>query len=295
MKIQKKRDYNMLENQIICGNNTTVLNQLPDQSIDLVVTSPPYDEMRDYNGYTFNWEVFTVLAQCLYRKMKIGGVIVWIVNDQQKNNAKSGTSYRQALYFMDCGFKLYDNIIWDKGGFRLPFLNHYHQVYENMFILSKDDPKTVHLIRDRKVKNAGMKHEVSHMIREKDGTMRPSSKQKIHVYPEFSVRYNIWTIYPTNTQSDRTALEHPAAFPDQLAEDHILSWSNPDDLVVDPFNGSGTTCKMAYLNNRKYIGIDCSAEYCALAEKRLYLTTPQQYQATKKQYAVSKLTKLGEY
>jgi len=252
-------------NQIICGDCVEVMKSWPDECIDLTVTSPPYDNLRDYKGYTFDFET---IAKELYRITKPGGVVVWIVADATINGSETGTSFRQALYFKDvCGFKLHDTMIYKKKSTIFPDTNRYYQVFEYMFVFSKGTPKTFNLIRDRR--NLGFGNAIGHSDRQKDGTLKERRKGKI--IPKLGVRFNIWE-YSTgcgNSAQDEIAFQHPAIFPEQLAADHIISWSNPGDIVLDPMCGSGTTCKMALKLGRRFIGIDIAEEYCEIARKRV--------------------------
>lgn len=238
------------------------MRSLPDDFIDLTVTSPPYDNLRKYNG--FEWD-FEATAKELYRATKHGGVVVWVVNDSTVKGSESGTSFRQALYFKEIGFNLHDTMIWDKGSFSFPSKNCYHQVFEYMFIFSKGKPKSLNFIKDRKNKYLG---ERGASGRNKEG-IRNTGKSEVR--DEFGKRFNIWH-YPIgggHCTKDKMAYQHPAIFPEQLVQDHILSWSNEGAIVLDPFMGSGTTAKMALLNNRKFIGFEISKEYCAIANERI--------------------------
>lgn len=222
--------------------------------IDLTVTSPPYDNLRKYNGYSFDFER---TAQELYRITKEGGVVVWVVGDQTFKGSESGTSFKQALYFKEIGFNLHDTMIYEKSGFAYPESNRYAQIFEYMFILSKGKPNTVNLIKDRPNKYVG--------------TMGGNHRGGLCKRGEFGTRFNIWRYNngKFNSSKDKVAFKHPAIFPEKLAEDHILSWSNEGDLVFDPFAGSGTTLKMAKVNNRKFIGMEISKEYCDIIKERL--------------------------
>lgn len=246
---------------LLQGDSAQVLKTLDAASIDLTVTSPPYDNLRTYKGnYQFDFET---IAQELYRVTKPGGVVVWVVGDATINGSETGTSFRQALYFMGLGFNLHDTMIWDKGGFSAvgALQNRYAPVFEYMFIYSKDFPKIFNPIKDRQNIHRG--ELASGTIRKIDGSTKPMSKvMKIH---EKGQRFNIWTINP---QGNGTG--HPAPFPESLARDHILSWSNPGDTVLDPFLGSGTTGKMAVLYDRNFIGIEIESEYMAIAERRIH-------------------------
>lgn len=248
----------MLElNQIYHGDCLEIVRALPDNCIDLTVTSPPYDNLRTYKGYLFD---FKPIAQELLRITKSGGVVVWIVGDATKRGNETGTSFRQALYFKEIGFNLHDTMIWHKSNaFNFGSNLCYRQEFEYMFVFTKDRIKTTNFICDVPAKTAGQvaKGARKHV----DG-----SRDKVpdFVVSEFRKRGNIWSI-PTSNKS----FGHPATFPEQLAEDHILSWSNEGDVVLDPMCGSGTTCKMAKLNNRQYIGIDIAKEYVEIARKRV--------------------------
>ncbi len=250
--------------QIICGDCDEIMKSWPDECIDLTVTSPPYDNLRDYRGYTFDFES---IARELYRVTKPGGVVVWVVGDGSVNGSETGTSFRQALYFKDvCGFKLHDTMIYKKKASRFPNINRYYQVFEYMFVFSKGRPKTVNLIRDKR--NLCFGSAISGADRKKDGTLKERRKG---IVSKLGVRSNIWE-YPTGwliSARDEIAFQHPAIFPEQLAADHIISWSNHGDIVLDPMCGSGTTCKMALKLGRRFIGIDIAEEYCEIARKRV--------------------------
>ena len=230
-----------------------------DTFVDLTVTSPPYDNLRNYQGYSFNFEE---IAKELYRITKDGGVLVWIVGDATISGSETGTSFKQALYFMELGFNLHDTMIWSKGGFSAvgSLALRYGPVFDYMFVFSKGRPKTFNPIKDRKTKRAGTSFKGATM-RCVDGIRRPSSK--IYTIKEYGQRYNIWEIPP------KGYLSHPAPFPEQLVEGHILSWSNPGDLIYDPFMGSGTTAVVSLQHNRNYIGSEISKEYCEMAQRRV--------------------------
>ena len=235
-------------NKIHTENCLDTMGKMSDESIDLVVTSPPYDDLRSYNGYSFD---FGAIARELHRVVKQSGVVVWVVGDQTQNGSESGSSFRQALTFMDIGFNLHDTMIYEKNSSTYPAQksgNRYSQIFEYMFILSKGKPKAS-LICDKPNKWAGHKDF--------------SGKLKNPV-PEFSPRTNIWR-YITSFNG----VKHPAPFPEQLAADHIMTWSVEDDIVYDPFMGSGTTAKMALQLKRRFIGSEISSEYVAIAQKRL--------------------------
>ena len=246
-------------NKVYQGDCLEVMKTFTDECIDLTVTSPPYDNLRDYNGYNFNFEG---IAQELYRITKKGGIVVWVVGDATIKGSETGTSFKQALYFKEIGFNLHDTMIWNKGCFSAvgTLKSRYASVFEYMFILSKGYPKSFNPIKDRKTIHGGKK--VNGTVRNKDGSTKPYSKEV--TINEYGQRFNIWEQSPQRQRGG-----HPAPFPEKLAEDHIKSWSNEGDLVLDPMCGSGTTCKMAKLNNRNFIGIDCSEEYCKIASERI--------------------------
>jgi DNA modification methylase len=237
---------------------------LPDESVDLTVTSPPYDNLRTYNGYSFDFEN---VAKELYRVTKKGGVVVWVVGDATINGSETGTSFKQALYFKDVvGFRLHDTMIYAKENPMPLTHNRYEQQFEYMFVLSKGKPKTFNpLLKENK--DAG---------KNKGGTFRHEGnelekKHKLVQTKKKGYKYNIWfyAVGKGGTTRDDFAFKHPAMFPEKLAQDHILSWSNPGDIVLDPFMGSGTTAKMALLNKRNFIGFEISEEYVKIANQRL--------------------------
>ena len=239
------------------------MRQIEDNTIDLTVTSPPYDDLRKYNGYSFDFEN---TAKELYRVTKDGGVVVWVVADKTKNGSETGTSFKQALFFKDIGFNLHDTMIYmsDK-----PPLTHnrYEQKFEYMFVFSKGKPKTFNPIMEE-CKYAGSDKKARTFRHTGDELQETHIKNKVN---KEKIKGNVWyfsTGYNKSTK-DIIAFKHPAIFPEQLANDHIISWSNEGDTVLDIFSGSGTTAKMAKLNNRNYIGFEISKEYCDIAEERL--------------------------
>ena len=234
---------------------------LDNDYIDLVVTSPPYDNLRDYNGFSFD---FYNTAIQLYRVIKQGGVLVWIVSDQTINGSETGTSFKQALNFIEIGFNLHDTMVWSKDTTSYPDSNRYYNTFEYMFILSKGKPKTFNPIKDRKNKYSG--HKVHGTSRLPSGeTYRKSNDMKTTI-PDYGSRFNVWQI-PTEKNSKK--YNHPAMMPIQLAKDHILSWSNKGDLVFDPFIGSGTVGVASIQLSREFIGCDISKEYCEIARNRI--------------------------
>jgi site-specific DNA-methyltransferase (adenine-specific) len=247
------------------GDCLEVMKQIPDKSVDLTVTSPPYDNLRTYNGYSFDFEG---IAKELYRVTKDGGVVVWVVGDATINGSETGTSFKQALYFKEIGFNLHDTMIYQKNNFANPSSNRYHQIFEFMFILSKGKPKSFNPIKDRKNVCAGESNWGANKARQKDGSFKERPKK---IVSEYGMRYNIWEFMTSKgfATKDNFAYSHPAIFPEKVAYDHIISWSNEGDTVLDCFLGSGTTGKMANQLNRKFIGIEISQEYLEIAKGRI--------------------------
>lgn len=247
---------------LMLGDCLERMKEIPDGSVDLTVTSPPYDNLRSYNGNNAQWgeHVWREVLAELYRVTAKGGVVVWIVQDKCVNGGESMTSFRQALRFAECGFLLYDTMIWKKPSPQAPTEGRYYDVFEYMFVFSKGRPKTLKLLRDRKNKSAGtVSNKETRSCREDR-----KIKNEKRVVAEFSRRFNVWEI---SRGSNKT--KHPAVFPEQLANDHIISWSNAGDIVFDPFMGSGTTGKMAKLNNRSFIGIEMDEGYFEIAKERI--------------------------
>jgi DNA modification methylase len=228
-----------------------------DSCIDLTVTSPPYDGLRVYNGYSFN---FDSVASELYRVTKQGGVVVWIIGDSTTKGSESGTSFRQALGFKEAGFNLHDTMIWRKSNPMPKFRSkRYFDVFEYMFVLSKGQPKTFNPLMQSN-KRAGELYDYTAKVKT---TGKVRTKKTFNINDE---RYkdNIWECAVAKNETD-----HPAVFPESLIADHIKSWSNEGDIVYDPFIGSGTTALAARSLGRNYIGSEISQEYCQIAESRL--------------------------
>ncbi|MDP2174344.1 MAG: site-specific DNA-methyltransferase [Bacteroidota bacterium] len=267
---------NLIEENIIyneCCLQT--MKKMPENYVDLIITSPPYDDLRTYNnhikgiksefnGFSFQFES---IAKELFRITKQGGVVVWIVSDATTNGNETGNSFRQALFFKECGFNLFDTMIYSKPPRGAVGNNTtYWQSFEYMFVLSKGRPKTINLITDRENKESR---------KGDNGTKRLQNGELLKVsrggYGEYGRRTNIWeyNIGKGHSASDEFAYEHPAIFPEKLARDHIESWSNEGDLIYDPMIGSGTVAKMAILENRNFIGSEIIKDYCNIAEKRI--------------------------
>lgn len=249
------------------GDCLEVMKDIPDGSIDMVMTSPPYDNLRSYNGNIEQWnfEKFKSIANELFRIVKKGGVIVWIVADQTKNYTESGTSFKQAIYFKEIGFKIYDTMIWQKPtASAIGSLRRYENIFEYMFVFSKGRPKTVNIIRDKPNKCRGEK--VGGAVRGFDGTFRKTSNSKRRV-ADFGRRSNIWKI--STVANYRESTGHPAQYPVQLATDHIISWSNKDDTILDIFMGSGSTGIACLNTGRRFVGIELDKQYFEIAKKRI--------------------------
>jgi len=256
----------MLEiNKIHQGDSAILLKQIEDNSIDLTATSPPYDNLRNYKGYSFDFET---IAKELYRVTKEGGVVIWVVGDATINGSESTTSFKQAIFFTEVGFNLHDTMIYKRRGIPLNH-NRYEQHFEYMFVFSKGKPKTFNPILQKNKIRKSSPNEGYH--NQSDGSKKKiSAKRK-----EYSIIGNVfeYNVGFMNSSKDKITFQHPATFPEQLAKDHILSWSNQGDLILDPFVGSGTTCKMAKSNRRRFIGVDISKEYIKIANKRLQQNT----------------------
>lgn len=250
MELEKIYNENCLE----------TMARMPDNFIDFVITSPPYDDIRNYNGYQFEFEK---IAQELFRVLKVGGVIIWVVADATIDGSETGTSFKQALFFKEIGFRLHDTMIYYKNNPMPQTGNRYHQHFEYMFAFSKGNPKTFNPITEptkyqgiANMKNRGKNGSLNY-----EKVQRTIEKKVGNVF-FYSVGGGIST-------KDKIAYKHPAIFPEQLVYDQIYTWTNEDDLVYDPFMGSGTTAKVAHLMRRRWIGSEISKEYVEIANQRL--------------------------
>ena len=238
------------------------LEKLNAEFVDLVVTSPPYDNLRRYKGAVDqrSFSKFTSIAKQLYRVMKVGGCVVWIVGDSVVDGSETGDCFRQALYFKDIGFRLYDTMIWEKPSPVSPTQDRYYDVFEYMFIFSKGKPKCLNFLCDRKNTSFGS------VSKKETRSCREDRKYKddIRVVQEYSRRFNVWNI---SRSVNKTS--HPAVFPEKLATDHVLSWSNKGDTILDPFMGSGTTGVACIKTGRKFIGFEIVPEYFSISVERL--------------------------
>lgn len=259
------------------------MSRIEDGSIDLTLTSPPYDDLRTYNehvggnktefnGYSFPFES---IARELFRITKKGGIVVWVVGDATNKGSETGTSFRQALFFKECGFDLYDTMIYQKTGTPFPQKTRYNQTFEYMFVFSKGKPNTFNPIMKKNVTAGAVRH--SRKFRNPNGEMIPGFNGR--AVNEYGIENNIWLIKNGMNKStkDLIAFEHPAIFPEELATKHIISWTKKGDLVYDPFMGSGTTAKMSTLLDRNWIGSELDLNYSEICNKRLSLLVKQTY------------------
>lgn len=256
--------------ELIQGDCLSRFPEIPDNSIDLTVTSPPYDNLRTYNGNNDQWgeHIWKSVIAELYRVTAVGGVVVWVVGDATVKGSETGTSFKQALHAMECGFRLHDTMIWNKGGFSAvgALQTRYAPVFEYMFVWSKGRPKTFNAIKDRKSKHGGKR-----ITRTKRLPCGATKKYPDYIASEYGQRFNIWELQPV--KSNRSS--HPAPFPESIAHDHIITWSNEGDTVLDPFMGSGTTGKMASQLGRKFVGIELDPEYFQIAKERIHGTVSE--------------------
>jgi site-specific DNA-methyltransferase (adenine-specific) len=242
-----------------------VLPRLQANSVDLTVTSPPFDKLRTYKGHKFEFEP---LANELYRITKQGGIVVWQVGDEVVNGSETLTSFKQVIYFKEqCGFNVHDTMIYRKRNFSHPEKTRYHQVFEYVFILSKGKPKTFNPLMDRKNKTAGCIGNLGvNTFTLRDGSKSERTKK---LTTEFGMRHNVWEGNTRGQEEMCKELKHPALMPKWLAEDMIRSWSNEGDIVLDPLCGQGTTLNAAKRFNRLSIGVEIAEEYCTLAMQEM--------------------------
>ena len=259
----------MILNNVYVSDCVKFMQEMDAGSVDMILTSPPYDDLREYEGIEFN---FVDVAKNMFRVLKDGAVVVWVVSDATNNGCESGTSFRQALEFMNIGFKLHDTMIYKKKSFPFPSNVRYLNGFEFMFVFVKGKLKTFNPIKD--VRSSSSNH-IGKLggSRGKDGIIRPfilRSSTSMYI-----MRSNVWEYNQgyMKTTTDKVAYEHPAIFPDALAEDHIRSWTNIGDIVFDPFCGSGTTCKISKKLNRRFLGCDISKKYVEIAKQRISNTT----------------------
>ena len=256
----------MVDIKLIQGDCLEKMQDIQDSSIDLTVTSPPYDNLRTYNGNNALWgeHVWKAAIKDLYRVTKDGGVVVWVVADATIKGSETGTSFRQALWAMECGFRLHDTMIYAKNNYMPLTHNRYEQAFEFMFVWAKGRPKTFNPIMIPSL-TAGTKKNRGGSNKAKEATYAERKRDEWTTVKPTKQHPNIF--YYDVGKNDKT--EHNAPFPEALAHDHIISWSNEGDTVFDPFMGSGTTGKMAKLLNRNFIGIELDEGYFKIAQDRI--------------------------
>jgi len=272
------------KNSVYCGDSAKLMKEIPDNFIDLTITSPPYDSLRDYDSFSFD---FYKIANDLYRITKDGGIVVWIVGDETIDFCETLTSFEQAIYFVrEVGFKLLDTMIYAKKSYApaYPNMKRYAQTFEYMFVLSKGKPKTFNPIKTFKEVRSIIKNEKVSTFRQKDGSTKPI-RLKADSLKKSECNVWVYDVGFNKSSKDKISYEHPATFPEELAKDHILSWSNENELIFDPFAGSGTTLKMAKILNRDYLGFEISKKYTSIIKKRLGFKTVGEF---KKENIVSK-------
>ena len=251
----------------IIGDALTVLPTLESSSVQMGLTSPPYDALRTYGGIKpFTWADFEAVAHELYRVLCDGGVLCWIVGDSVVDGSETLTSAKQKIFFREqCGFRIHDTMIYEKVNFGHPERARYHQLFEYVFVLSKDAPRCFNPIIDKPNAWAGTGTFGKNTVRESDGSV---GERKRNIITEFGMRGNVWRGLTAGQENVCGEFNHPAMMPFWLARDLIQSWSNAGDTVLDPFIGSGTTGKAAELLGRKWIGIELNPAYAKLAADR---------------------------
>jgi DNA modification methylase len=251
------------------------MSKMENECVDLTITSPPYDDLRTYNshlsgnktefnGYSFPFEK---IASELFRITKKGGVVVWVVGDATNKGSETGTSFRQALYFKECGFDLYDTMIYQKTGTPFPQKTRYNQTFEYMFVFSKGKPNNFNPIMKKNATAGAVRN--SRKFRNVDGEMIPGFNGK--PVNEYGIENNIWLIKNGMNKStkDLVAFEHPAIFPEELVAKHLITWTKENDVIYDPFMGSGTTAKLSLQLGRKWIGSELDESYSNICNKRI--------------------------
>lgn len=245
-------------NKTYYENALVTMERMGGPIVDLTVTSPPYDDLRTCYA-ALGFSDFEKIADGLYRVTKNGGVLVWVVADQVKGYSETGTSFRQALHFMKIGFLLHDTMIYKKLNFSHPERSRYHSTFEYMFVFSKGKPKNFNPIKDRRNITSGQVGSVGkNTYGRKDGTRGERDKK---VVSEFGMRHNVWEGKTRGQEEMGKPLPHEAMMPKWIARDQIISWSNPGELIYDPFGGSGTTGQEAEKLGRNWIMSELKEEY----------------------------------
>jgi site-specific DNA-methyltransferase (adenine-specific) len=244
-------------NSVTCGDCLELMARVETGSVDMVLTSPPYDDLRTYKGYSFDFER---VARELLRVIKNGGVVIWVVGDATKNGSETGTSFRQALYFKEIGFSLYDTMIYRKLNY-LPLTHRrYEQSFEYMFVLSKGVPATFNPIK-KLCKTAGRRRSGKFLQ-----TPDADNFTAAHTYKPTAESKIAPNIFEYSIGNEKVG--HPAVFPLELATDQINSWSNPNEVCLDPLAGSGTTGVACVNTGRNFIQFDSYEGYCEIASER---------------------------
>lgn len=257
----------MLPDQILRVDAVEGMKALPKDSIPMTLTSPPYDDLRLYGGHAFDDQQFRAVAEELWRVTMPGGVVVWVVADAIIDGSETCNSARQKLFFMELGFNVHHTMIMARSGSRWPSVVRHGDSLEYAFVMSKGRPRSIYLRRDRPNTNVGALYRGRRWLGLERDRPRPTDRP----VAEWGVRTAVWVyeVGSNRTTRDRYAFEHPALMPERMAEDHILSWSRPGDLVFDPMSGAATTCKMALLNGRRYLGFEVHEPYYRLALRRM--------------------------
>jgi len=250
--------------EILEGNCVDILKLQKENSVALTITSPPYDNLRNYSGYLFDIDA---IAEHLFRVTKDGGIVVWVVGDATVKGSETLSSFKHAIKFVEIGFNLHDTMIFEKIN-PIPqiYCKRYNNLFDYMFVFSKGSVDTHNAIRIP-TKHANL--ELGSTTYKNYSANEQKRTKLAKPVKDTKIKGNIWKYVVGKKKEDQEAKEHSAPFPCALARDHIISWSNEGDLVLDPMCGSGTTGREAVLLNRKFLGIDISKEYCALTERRI--------------------------
>jgi DNA modification methylase len=254
-------------NKTHCAESSVALKKLPDNCIDIVVTSPPYDRIRDYNGFECNLHN---IGEQLSRVLKDGGIIVMVIQDQTKDFGKSLTTFRTILDWCDnFNLKLFETVIYKKHGAEGAWWTKRFRVdHEYIPVFLKGKRPAYFTKEHLKIpsKHAG-KTMTGCATRLTNGSTLKSKKLKIN---PTKCRGTIWD-YVTCGDGGKLKHEHPATFPDKIPVDFIETFCPPGGIVLDPFMGSGTTALAALNLGRNFLGFDISNEYVSLANKRVDL------------------------
>jgi hypothetical protein len=265
-KIQDSAVPAQWRNAILLGDALEILSRIPAGSIPLTLFSPPYDGIRDYGK---NWSLdYKTLGRLLFGATCDGGVCAVVIGDGTKDFAKSLTTFRWAVDWVDnTGWRLFECCIYSRHGNPGAWWTQRFRVdHEYILIFFKGDrlrcfDKTALMIPS---KHAGKVY--SGTDRLTNGGFKKIEPKAVN---DLKCRGTIWGYATSNSEGNRTKLEHPATFPDRLADDLIHCFSKPGDLVFDPMCGSGTTCVMAAKAKRDYLGIEINPEYHSIAMKRI--------------------------